>query len=159
MVFSNVVFISAWLIGNNIFVLESKRLPLSCFQICADMPLQRGWNSFSISACELLRHRQTCKRNLSVQESSVADQLCISPPEIPVEGRVEDRVKGRVKVTQPQHHRVDCIWWVSLWLYACPGEESEVREPADDESPQYGCQGDCGFMLARDGCCGGQASK
>lgn len=89
-----VVFGSTWLIKNAIFALKSKSLPLSLFHYCADVPLKMLWDPFAISACEPLRHGQKGKWHFDVRESSVAEQLCISPPEIPVEGRIQDGVKG-----------------------------------------------------------------
>lgn len=158
-VVNKVVFILAWLVRNNIFALKTKSLLLSGFYNCADMPLKRLCNSFVISTCELLRHRHTREGHFPVWESSVAEQLCVSPSEVPVKGGIQDGVKGWVKVAQPQHHRVDCIRRISLGLYACPGEKGEVREPADDKSPQHSCQGHCGFTLARYGRCWWWASK
>lgn len=93
-VVNKVVFSSAWLIKNAIFALKSKSLPLRSFYYCADVPLKMLWDPFAISACEPLRYGQKGKWHFDVRESSVAEQLCISPPEIPVEGRIQDGVKG-----------------------------------------------------------------
>lgn len=92
-VLNKVVFGVAWLFRNAIFALKSKSLPL-CFHNCADVPLQMLLHPFAIGAREPFRQGQTCKRHFYVRESSVAEQLCISPLEIPVEGRIQDGVEG-----------------------------------------------------------------
>lgn len=97
-------------------------------------------------------HRHARKLQFSARQSSAAKQLSIGPAEIPVEGWIQDGVKSRVKIAQPQDHRVKCIRGVCLFLYAHAGEEGEVGEPADDKGPQYSCQGHCSFVLSGYSC-------
>lgn len=127
--------ISAWLIRDAISALKIQELPLSFFQNCAYMLLKLFGNPFPVSTRQSPRHRYAVKLQFSVSESSAAKQLCIGPLEIPVEGWIKDGVKGGVKIAQPQHHRVECIGWVSFCFDAHPGEEGEVGEPTDDKSP------------------------
>lgn len=96
-------------------------------------------------------HRCASERQPSLGQPSAAEQLCVGPTEIPVEGWIQDGVESRVKVAQPQHHRVECIRGVCLFLYAHAGEEGEVREPANDKGTQHCCQGDGGFVLSCNG--------
>lgn len=83
--------------------------------------------------------RHKTKLQFSVRQSSAAKQLCVGPAEIPVEGWIQDGVKSRVKVAQPQDHRVEHVGGVCLFLHAHAGEEGEIREPADDKGPQHSC--------------------
>lgn len=104
-------------------------------------------------------HRHTCKLQFSAKRSFAVKQLSVGPTEIPVEGWVQDGVKSRVKIAQPQDHRVKCVGGVCLLLYAHAGEEGEVREPADDKGSQHSCQGQCSFVLSGYGSSRGCACK
>lgn len=113
-------------------------------------------NPLSISKGQSFVHSCTSKLQFSARRSSAAKQLSVGPAEIPVEGWIQDGVKGWVKIAQPQDHRVKCIGGVCLFLYAHACEEGEVREPADDKGPQNSCQGHCSFVLSGYGsswCC------
>lgn len=91
--------------------------------------------------------------SFSVRQSSAAKQFSVGSAEISVEGWIQDGVKGRVKIAQPQDHRGERVRGCRLFLYAHVGEEGEVGKPADDEGPQNGRQRHRGFVLSRCSAC------
>lgn len=133
-----------------LFISFLKRVNTFLTLLRKSLPITKG-QSF------MPRHRR--KLQFSARQPAAAKQLSVGFVKIPVKCRIQDGVKGWVKIAQPQHHRVKRVGgdWPSSNAHA--GEEGEVGKPADNKGPEYSCQGHCRFVLPGDGCSWCRACK
>lgn len=78
-------------------------------------------------------------------------QPAICQTEVTVQSSIQQWVKGRVSVAQPEHNGVGFLWRLPLLTQSHEKEEGEVWEPAENKGPQSGSQHHCGFVVPQDG--------